>query len=185
MVFAPPTQFGLYFLIFPDGLAAARIAALAHQCRREYRLRAKPLPISRFHISLQNLGVYDDMRTPEHIAVKARDAAANVKMNPFAVMFDRVESFSSRKRHYPLVLRGDGGVVGLEIFYRSLGIAMRLAGLKSRLNFTPHITLLYDDHRIAERPIEPIGWTVREFELILSLNGQTIYRPLGRWQLRR
>jgi RNA 2',3'-cyclic 3'-phosphodiesterase len=119
----------LYFLIFPDVRTATRIAALARHCRCEYGLSAKPLLTSRFHISLQNLGEYDEMRTPENVAVKARAAAANVKMSPFAVMFDRVESFSGRKCHYPLVLRGDDGVVGLGILYRSLGVAMRSAGL--------------------------------------------------------
>jgi RNA 2',3'-cyclic 3'-phosphodiesterase len=183
VVSGPPTRFGLYFLIFPDVWTATRIAALAHHCRSEYGLSAKPLLTSRFHISLQNLGEYDEMRTPENVAVKARAAAANVKMSPFAVMFDRVESFSGRKWHYPLVLRGDDGVVGLEILYRSLGVAMRRAGLKPRLDFAPHLTLLYDNRRLEERFVEPIKWTVREFTLVLSLRGQTIYRPLGQWQL--
>jgi 2'-5' RNA ligase len=60
---------------------------------------------------------------------------------------------------------------------------MRRAGLKSRLDFAPHLTLLYDNRRIEKRFVEPIKWTVREFTLVLSLRGQTIYRPLGQWQL--
>jgi RNA 2',3'-cyclic 3'-phosphodiesterase len=51
------------------------------------------------------------------------------------------------------------------------------------LDFAPHLTLLYDNRRIEERFVEPIKWTVREFTLVLSLRGQTIYRPLGQWQL--
>ena len=98
-------------------------------------------------------------------------------------MFNRVESFSGRDGHYPLVLRGDDGVVGLEILYRSLGTAMLLVGLKARLDFTPHLTLLYSDYCIKEHFVQPVSWTVREFSLILSLRGKTKYIPLGRWKL--
>jgi 2'-5' RNA ligase len=52
------------------------------------------------------------------------------------------------------------------------------------LAFTPHVTLLYDRRCIDEQPIEPVGWTVREFALVLSLIGKTQHVPLGRWQLR-
>ncbi len=185
MVFAPPIKFGLFTLVFPEAHAAAQIEALARRFRRVYGLKAKPLLTSRFHVSLNDLGEYDDQRTAEAVALRAREAVANVRTGPFTVMFDRVESFSSRKRHYPLVLRGDDGVVGLERLHQSLRVSLRMAGIKSRSRFTPHVTLLYGEGPIEERFVEPISWTVREFELILSLDGQTIYRPLGRWQLRR
>ena len=47
-------------------------------------------------------------------------------------------------------------------------------------NFTPHVTLLYDARDVDEYPIEPIGWTVKEFVLIRSLNG---HKHLVRWPL--
>jgi 2'-5' RNA ligase len=47
-------------------------------------------------------------------------------------------------------------------------------------NFTPHVTLLYDARDVDEYPIEPIGWTVKEFVLIRSLNG---HEHLVRWPL--
>jgi len=55
-------------------------------------------------------------------------------------------------------------------------------GLKgwARRAFTPHVTLWYGEREIAENPIEPIGWTVREFVLIHSLRGHTC---LARWPL--
>jgi RNA 2',3'-cyclic 3'-phosphodiesterase len=56
-------------------------------------------------------------------------------------------------------------------------------GFKTRTDFTPHVTLLYGDGRIGEQSIDPIGWTVREFALVLSLIGKTKYIPLGRWPL--
>jgi len=47
-------------------------------------------------------------------------------------------------------------------------------------NFTPHVTLLYDARDVEEYPIEPIGWTVKEFVLIRSSNG---HEHLVRWPL--
>jgi RNA 2',3'-cyclic 3'-phosphodiesterase len=184
LVFAPITRFGLHLLTFPDFSTAARIAALAWRCRREYRLSATPLATSRFHVSLLSFGEFDERETAEALAVRARDALANFSAAPFVVMLDRVESFSGRDDRYPLVLRGDDGVVGLEMLYQKLGIAMCWAGLKLPLNFTPHLTLSYDNCRIKERFVGPISWTVREFELVLSLVGKTKYDVLGRWQLR-
>jgi RNA 2',3'-cyclic 3'-phosphodiesterase len=175
----PLARDGLFFSIFPDAATAVRIARVARHCRRQYGLSGRPQATSRFHISLQDLGEYEGM--PESVIAKASDAAAIVRMMPFAVMFDRVASFSGRAGNHPLVLRGDDGVVGLTMLYRSLGLAMQTMGLKARLDFTPHITLLYDGQRIDEQPIEPIFWTVREFVLVRSLIGRTKHILLGRW----
>jgi RNA 2',3'-cyclic 3'-phosphodiesterase len=180
-VFAPSASVG--FLTFPDASAAEQIAELARQSRREYEHNGIPLLTSRFHVSLQNLVEYDARHSLKTFALKARAAAAKVRTNPFTVMFNRMESFSGRDGRYPLVLRGDDGVVGLEMLYRSLGTAMRLVGLKARLDFTPHLTLLYSDRCIKEHFIQPVSWTVREFSLIISLRGKTRYIPLGRWKL--
>jgi 2'-5' RNA ligase len=184
LVFAPIRRVGLHLLTFPDVSTAARIAALAWRCCREYGLSARPLPTSRFHVSLVSFGEFDERETAEALAVRAHDALANFSAAPFVVMLDRVESFSGGDDRYPLVLRGDDGVVGLEMLYQKLGIAMRWAGLKLPSNFTPHLTLLYDYCRIKERFVEPISWTVRELKLVLSLVGETKYDVQGRWQLR-
>ena len=166
----PPTKFGLFTVVFPDEQAAARIEALVCRVRRDCRLKVKPLLTSRFHVSLNNLGEYADRGMAEAVALKACEAAAGVRVNPFTVMFNLLQrQFTGRAGQRALVLRGDDGVVGLEILYRSLTTAMRMAGFKSPLHFTPHLTLSYGEQPIEERFIEPISWTVREFALILSL----------------
>ena len=50
--------------------------------------------------------------------------------------------------------------------------------------FVPHMTLLYDTRMVAERPIEPMRLTVRDFALVHSLVGQSRYIELARWPLR-
>ena len=48
--------------------------------------------------------------------------------------------------------------------------------------FKPHLTLIYDDCE-ANRNIDSIEWTVREFVLVHSLVGKTQYRLLKRFPL--
>jgi len=179
----PPGKFGLYFLVFPDAPAAARIETLTHHCRSEYGLYGKPRPRSILHVSLLNLGLYDDLSSPKFASLEASDAAEQVRATPFTVAFNYVQSFSHPDGRYPLVLRGDDGIVGLEELYQCLGTSMRMVGFKTRPHFTPHVTLIYSRRRISERSIEPISWTVREFSLVLSLRGKTKYIVLDRWPL--
>jgi RNA 2',3'-cyclic 3'-phosphodiesterase len=179
----PPIKFGVFILILPDERAAARIEALACRVRRDCGLRAKPLVTSRFHVSLNNLGEYEDRRTAETVVLRARDAVTDVRESPFTVMFNLVQSFSGRPGDRPLVLRGDEGVVGLEKLYHSLGVALRRGGIKSPSCFTPHLTLSYGERPVEERFVEPISWIVRDFALVLSLRGETQYVFEGRWSL--
>ncbi len=176
-------EFGLYLLVFPDAQAADRIEMLAHRCRSEYGLHGKPRPRSILHVSLLNLGLYNDLASPKLVALEAIDAAEQVRATPFTVAFNYVQSFSHPDGRCPLVLRGDDGIVGLEMLYQSLGMSMRMAGFKTRPAFTPHVTLIYSHRPVSERSIEPITWTVREFSLVLSLRGKTKYILLDRWPL--
>jgi 2'-5' RNA ligase len=62
--------------------------------------------------------------------------------------------------------------------------AMQQVGFRLKpATFLPHITLLYDKHRIREQSIEPIHWAVSEFVLIHSHIGQHRYTQLNRYPL--
>jgi 2'-5' RNA ligase len=50
--------------------------------------------------------------------------------------------------------------------------------------FNLHLTLLYDEGRVAEEAIPPVGWRVGEFVLVHSRIGRNLpYALLGRWPL--
>jgi len=168
----------LFFSIFPDPPAAERIANTAQHFRRAYGLKGNPLLTERFHVSVQGIGDYDGL--PRSIVHKAMEAGAAVRATSFDVAFDRIKSFSSNNA---LVLCGGDGVDGLVMFHQSLRMEMLKSGLSVRSNFTPHITLLYDDGHLDEQPIHPIRWTVREFVLVHSLIGSTKHVVRGWWQL--
>ena len=174
---------GLFFAIFPDEDAAADIARLA-QCQcRAHGLKGRPLLTTRFHVSLYHVGDYAGL--PRGVVAASCEAAATVAMPSFDVAFDRTVSFNGRSGSQPFVLRGGDGVAGLMVLHQRLGEALQKVGLWRwvKLQYEPHVTLLYDDRCIAEHAVGAVGWTVREFVLVHSLHGQNRYVSLGRWPL--
>jgi 2'-5' RNA ligase len=174
----------LFFAVFPDAAAAARISRLAQRLRSEHALRANPLGTERFHITLHHLG--DHVGLPQGLVAEAIRAATTIAMPQFEVTFDRALSFHGRSGNRPFVLCGCDGLVTLDAFQRVLGTALYRAGLvggRANPQYTPHVTLLYDNALILERPVEPVAWIVREFVLVHSLLGRTVHLPLARWPL--
>lgn len=169
---------GLFFAVFPEAGAAGRITALAHRLLESHGLRGRPLAAGRLHVSLHKLGGYAGL--PPSAVAAAVEAAAAVSMRPFTVRFDRGMTFERRHGPGPHVLLGGEGVIGLEALHRLLGSALSRS---ARAGFQPHVTLFYGDRRIAEHPIEPIDWIVREFVLVRSLVGRSRYQHLARWTL--
>jgi RNA 2',3'-cyclic 3'-phosphodiesterase len=185
---APKPTDRLFFAIFPDADAAARIAQLALLLRSEHGLRGTPLKPERFHVTLHPLGDYAGLH--HGIIASASQAAAAVVRQPFDlsfdIAFDRAASFCSKPSNRPFVLRGSDGLAAVTAFQQSLSTEMTKAGLGHWVKpaYTPHVTLLYDDRCVAEQAVEPIRWTAHEFVLVHSLIGQSLHVPLARWPLR-
>jgi 2'-5' RNA ligase len=179
---ARPTD-RLFFAIFPDAQTADRIARLAMALRGEHGLQGQPLKTERFHITLHHLG--DHAGVPRDIVASASQAAEALRQAPFDLCFDQAMSFSGKPGKRPFVLRGGDGLTGLIAFQQALGAAMTKVGLGRWVDqrFTPHVTLLYDAHGVAEQAVEPITWTASRFVLVHSLLGQTRHVPLASWVL--
>ena len=172
----------LFFAIFPDTGAAARIARLSQALRAQHRVRGKSLATERLHVSLHHVGDYAGL--PQHIVAAACRVASALAVRPFTVEFNGAASFRGRPGHQPFVLLGDDGIVGLQALQQGLGNALDAAGLgHANLHYTPHVTLVYGDRLVADRPVEPITWGVREFVLVHSLLGRSRYIPLERFRL--
>jgi 2'-5' RNA ligase len=167
----------LFLAAVPDPNTAARIHQLAGILKRAHKFSGKLIAPERLHVSLFFLG---GLSEPDIEAACA--AAAEVRAEPFEVLFDRTASFRGKRGSRPFVLVGDDGLQRLESFRRMLGAAMMRSGLRrvANSNFTPHVTLLYDARSVEEYPIPPVVWTVTEFVLIRSLGGHAC---LGRWPL--
>ncbi len=185
---APKRVHRLFFAVQPDINTSARIEQLAWRLRSEYGLQDNPVDAGRLHVSLQALGDYPAV--PRALVALASQAASTVVLPPFAVSFDRVLSWSGnslKPGRRAFVLRGGDGGAGLLVLYWALAVALQEFGLLRTIasSFTPHLTLLYSQQRIAERTIEPVAWTIREFVLVHSrIRHKQPYALLGRWELR-
>jgi 2'-5' RNA ligase len=173
----------LFFGILPDAPAVTRLEGLGRDLSVRHGLTGELLKPNRLHVTLCLIGDYHGL--PAGIVARAKEATGRVTTPTFDVSFDRAASFRGKEKN-PFVLRGGDGLVALNAFQPALFQALKTSGLKCRTgsSFTPHVTLLYDDALVAEHPIEPVGWNVREFVLIHSLLRRKVHLPLARWPLR-
>jgi RNA 2',3'-cyclic 3'-phosphodiesterase len=176
--FAASDSARLFLAAVPNAGTAERIHRLAGVLKRAHKFDGRLIPPERLHLSLFFLG-----GLPERQIHAAREAAADVRAEPFEVSFDRTASFRGRPGNRPFVLIGEVGLGRLQSFRRMLGAALTRKGLRRVASsyFTPHVTLLYDARSVEEHPIEPILWTVTEFVLVRSRKG---HDHLARWSLR-
>ena len=138
----------LFLAAIPDPGTATRIHKLSGVLKRAHQFSGKLIEPECLHVSLFFLG-----GLPEQDVRAACAAAADVRMEPFEVLFDRTASFRGKRDSRPFVLVGDKGLQLLTSFRRMLGSAMMRRGLRrvAHTNFTPHVTLLYDARAVAER----------------------------------
>jgi 2'-5' RNA ligase len=184
--FEPPdVHDNLFFAIRVAPEAVSRIAHVRDDLRHTHGLRGVAISPQRLHVSL--LGVCECQGLPDELIEAACQAAASVSIPPFEVVFDRAMSFSNRRTTRPLVLLTGGGEAALAGLRNCLCEAMRTAGFGNRASshFLPHMTLLYDRRMVAERAIEPVYLTVRDFALVHSLVPQSRHIELARWPLQR
>jgi RNA 2',3'-cyclic 3'-phosphodiesterase len=165
----------LFFAVRPDLETAAEIAERTKRWRVDHGLTGKPLKPEHLHVTLFHVGD-DDTPPPDELIDALAERAAAVSMPAFRVEFDRVMSFGGGA----FVLGGDDDrLIGLHVLQQRLSDALDASPGPAR-RFEPHLTLLRDEQRIAEQPIEPISWTAREIVLVHSLLGQTIHRDIVR-----
>lgn len=167
----------LFFAVLPDAATAERISQLAGMLGRAHGFRGKFTEPERLHLTLFFLGCLN-----EPMVRLARDAAAGIAARRFDIQLDRSVSFRAKSGNYPFVLTGDEGLDRLQSFRRLLGDALAARGLRRLAGraFTPHLTLFYGTRQVEENPVEPVGWTVKEFALIHSMRGHV---RIGTWPL--
>ena len=171
----------LFFALWPDDGVRNACA----EATREVKLRAQPgghlSAAERYHMTLLFLG---DFVTAEQEAL-ALKSAAQVKAEPFTLLLDYAGSFKNKQIPYWLGARNPPSA--LNGFYQALRETVTRAGVSlERMRFVPHLTILRDAQRpLADTPVKPISWEVKDFVLVRSnLNQRPIsYDILGRWPL--
>ncbi|HMR30903.1 MAG TPA: hypothetical protein PKA13_07185 [Geminicoccaceae bacterium] len=172
---APRDGGQVYFALLPDEAASARCILGARDVQRQTGLRGR-IREGSFHVSMHYIGPF--AKLTEGLIGQVETAAAGVSAAPFEILFDRIRGFGGGA--VGLAGPGHGGALG-DLFDR-LGSALG----RRKASFEPHLTLFYIDRSMAGRPmaerrIEPIGWTVRDFVLVHSHHG---LEAIGKWPLR-
>jgi 2'-5' RNA ligase len=172
----------LFFAIRPDDAAGAAIENLAWRLKHAHRLEGRPMDRARLHNTLA--AVHDTGTLTDNIR-RAKSIGDRLWQRSFSVRFDWTASFQHKDNRYPFVLRGEDGATPLSDFRAALRTEMLLDGFAVERGFTPHVTLLWADRRVDEDyPVAPIAWTVRDFVLTASLQGQSHHIEVARWCLR-
>lgn len=166
----------LFLAALPDMATAARIFDLAGRLKTGHGLRGRVLRPEHLRVTLFH--VPDGAGLGPDLVDAIKERVASVVMPSFRVAFDRVGSF----RNGAFVLRGDAGMMGLEVLHQRLSDALDGRPASAR-PFTPHVTLLRDRECVEEHSIEPIEWTVGEVVLVHSPLGRTEHHVLTRLPL--
>lgn len=169
-----PATDRLFFAVLPDAETAGQIAERTARWCTDHGLKGKPLKPEHLHVTLYHVADMPEAPRQDLIDVLAERASA-LSMPAFRIEFDRVMSFNNGA----FVLSGDESTIGLEVLQQRLSDALDPSPRPAR-RFTPHLTLLRDQRRVAEQPVERIGWTAREVVLVHSLLGQTTHRHVAR-----
>ncbi len=117
---------------------------------------------------------------------RAQRAALAVRHSPFELRFDRLMTFGGQPGNSALVIGTDGHNHHPNDLSMGLHHALKSVGLvpPNRKKVTPHLTLAYGPGFSHKRHlIKPICWTIRDFTLVDSLQGQGRHVPLGTWPL--
>jgi len=172
-----------FFALQPDGAATARIGEVTQGLLRRRPGLGRPMAPQRLHVSVKSVGV--DERPMDDWAERAAAAVGRVRFPTFMLAFNRLAAFGGGREQRALVLRGDEGVLGVDLLRAAIHEALVKARLTPRRQpaFEAHVTLVRGAYDGPELFIAPVAWWVREFVLIHSFVGETRYEVAGRFPL--
>jgi 2'-5' RNA ligase len=160
----------LFFALWPDAAAGARLAPLAAELAGAASGQA--VPIAKVHLTLAFLGEVETARIAALV-----EAARGVRLAPFAFALDRVGSFRGARVAWAGCAQTPELLAAL-----ASGLARRLESAGFALEdrpYAPHATLARRIARpVADAPIAPIPWTADGFSLVQSETGTGRYAVL-------
>ena len=173
-------SYTLFFAIIPEPHSAQRIEQVAVELRQQHGLKGECLETDRLHLTLHTVEQFEAF-VSQQVVDAALAAAARVRCAPFSIAFDHARSFPSSDA---FVLRSDeSSDSAIKHLRQLLTLELRRFELRPKATETPHMTMLYDKHKVAEHPIEPLHWTATRFALILSHVGAGHHQRIAEWPL--
>ena len=167
----------LFFALWPDEAARARLAALQSTLPQHQGRWVHPDDL---HLTLQFLGSVEPARQ-----ACIAEAARAVRGKPFELTIDQLDFWAKPQ----IVWAGAREVPApLKQLVKELGRNLLACGFEpERRPYRPHVTLLRKTTPMQGRTlVEPIPWNVDHFVLVESRPGgdPPWYRPIEGWELR-
>jgi 2'-5' RNA ligase len=159
----------LFFALVPPPALRDRIAAAAAAVERAHPSGGRMLKPDRYHLTLRFLGDFDPL--PPSLPDAARAAGDAVPLQPLELLLDHAGSFGSNGVRW----LGGPGNDALQALWRDLGDALARRGVRlpREPGFAPHVTIVRDARApLGRAPIDPLGWAVDGFALVLSRPGR-------------
>ncbi len=179
----PPRRYRLYLGFRPPAAMRDRIVELAESLIQEDGLDSRPQRPDLLHMSVQ--GIIDLDERSDALVARIAELLSKLSLPAANIGLGKVGSFASSSNRFPLALYGDDLDGSIGACRAALASALLKAGLclPRKTSFTPHVTLLYDSRKVAERSVPWIGWQAREIVLIESALGKAKHTDLGVWPL--
>jgi 2'-5' RNA ligase len=172
----------VYFALKPEPDAVSQAVSTGRRLSVAHGLAGEVSPKA-LHVSVCPVGLLPDLSDGRVEA--ACKAASQLVAKPFEIGFDRVRTYPTEQARRPLVAFNADGSRQAALFRQALVKDLRRSGFAVRSGLPRlHMTLFYAGGVVADEPIDPIRWSVRDFALIHSIWGEGRHVLLGQWPLR-
>jgi 2'-5' RNA ligase len=172
----------VYFAFKPEPDVIDQVVPVGNHVRAKHGLTGIVSP-SVLHMTICGIGYFPVL--PEKRVETACRVAGRQITKPLEMILNRVRTHRNWTGKPPLVAFADSGVPRVDLFRHAFIADLRRSGFSFTKKLPdPHMTLFYDHHVIAEEPIDPIRWVVRDFVLVHSIYGEGRHEVLGQWPLR-
>ena len=176
---SPARSLRLFFALWPDAPALARLARLSRDVAEERH--GRPPAEANLHVTMAFVGPVAQSRVP---AIAQAGAAASAAVPAFTLTLDRVGGTA----HGIAWLAPSDAPAELQALHEALARALAAAGITLEPRpFRPHVTLARRCARSPRRmPATPVQWRVDAMSLVASTTGPagSRYDDLASWRLR-
>ncbi len=172
----------VFFAHKPEPDVIDHVVSVGNRLRAKHRLMGTVSPAV-LHVTICPIGYLPDL-SDERIDAACK-VAGSLVTEPFEIILDRVRTYPNGQEKLPFVAFAGNGVPRAGLFRHALIADLRRGGFVFHRKLPePHMTLFYDRRIVAEEPIDPIRWIVRDFVLVHSIYGEGRHVLLGQWPLR-